>query len=328
MPPISRRSAIQLAGLGVAALATPAVLTGGALAAGPVALRPAEDGAEFKRFKLGQFEFTILSDGHRRVPNPQQVFGLDQSKAAVEALLAQNLLPTQAMQFSFAPLLINTGQDLVLIDTGNGEGARGSGAGRMLASLKLSGYTPDQVSVVALTHMHGDHIGGIMEGGAPAFPNARYVAGKTEYDFWTDDKLMGTKAEKNHLMVKKYLVPLAAKFTLIGDGDGVVDGITGMNAFGHTPGHMIFRIESGGRTLIVTGDTSNHFVLSLQRPEWKVVFDWDAAQAIATRKKVFDMIAAQKLPFLGYHMPFPSVGFVEKRGEGYHFIPETYQFAI
>ena len=116
--------------------------------------------------------------------------------------------------------------------------------------------------------------------------------------------------------------------SFIGDGEAVVPGITSMAAFGHTPGHMIYGLESGGRKLILTADTANHFVLSLQRPDWEVVFDTDKAQAAAARKAVFDMVAADRLPFIGYHMPFPSVGFVETASEGYRFIPEIYQFDL
>jgi glyoxylase-like metal-dependent hydrolase (beta-lactamase superfamily II) len=107
-----------------------------------------------------------------------------------------------------------------------------------------------------------------------------------------------------------------------------VPGITGMAAFGHSPGHMIYRLESGGRGLVITADTANHFVLSLQRPDWEVRFDMDKAAAAATRKTVFDMIATERLPFIGYHMPFPSVGFVEKLDTGYRWVQETYQLDL
>jgi glyoxylase-like metal-dependent hydrolase (beta-lactamase superfamily II) len=129
-------------------------------------------------------------------------------------------------------------------------------------------------------------------------------------------------------MVKAKVVPLAEKMTLIGDGDSVASGITGMDAFGHTPGHMVFTVESGGKAAMITADTANHFVLSLQRPDWEVLFDTDKAAAAASRRRVFDMIATDRLAFIGYHMPFPAIGFVEKTGEGYRFIPETYQLDL
>lgn len=327
MTSLSRRTFFSLTATG--ALAAPALLRLPAEAdAAPVAKQEPSDGGEFKRFTMGDFEITVLSDGHRIVPDPQSVFGTDQDKSAVETLLKENFLPTDKMQFTFAPVLVNTGSDLLIVDTGNGEGGREGGAGRTLRSLEASGYKPEDVSVVVLTHMHGDHIGGMMEGGKPAFPNARYVAHKVEYDFWTDDARMGTRAEKNHQLAMKNVAPFAEKFTFIKEDDEVVAGITAHEAFGHTPGHTVYRVESGGRALMLTGDTANHFVLSLQRPEWQVVFDIDKDMAAASRKKVFDMIASERIPFIGYHMPFPSAGFVETTDQGYRFVPVTYQFAV
>lgn len=209
-----------------------------------------------------------------------------------------------------------------------GPGGRAQGMGRLIEGLTAGGYTPEDVTVVVLTHLHGDHIGGLMEDGGPAFPNARYVTGQIEYDFWTDTARVGTSAEGGHKSVLEKVKPLADKMTFIGDGAEVVSGITGMAAFGHTPGHMIFNVESDGRRLILAADTANHYVLSLQRPEWEVRFDMDKAAAAATRKKVFDMIATDRVAFLGYHMPFPSVGYAEKLDTGYRFVPKSYQFEI
>ena len=320
---LSRRSLFKLSG--AAALATPMLMTRAAQAEVPMA---ATMPAAFKRFKLGDYEITVLSDGHRLVPNPQSIFGTNTSQEEVEALLQQNYLPVDQMQFTFAPTLINTGNELILFDTGNGEGGREGGVGQALANLKAAGYTPDQVTHVVITHMHPDHIGGMMEGDAPAYPNAAYVTGQAEYDFWSSDDRMGTPAERVYSMVKAKVAPFAEKMTFIGDGGTVASGITGMNAFGHTPGHMVYTVESGGRTMLIPADTANHFVLSLQKPEWEVSFDADKAAAAASRKKVFDMIATDRLPFIGYHMPFPSVGYVEQMDGGYRFIPETYQLDL
>ena len=322
---VSRRSMFKLSAAGLATLAAPQLMVRAAQAEVPMS---ATMPAAFKRFTLGEFEVTVLSDGHRFVPGPQKIFGTNKTEEEVAALLQSNYLPVDKMQFTFAPTLVNTGTDLVLFDTGNGEGGREGGVGQTLANLKASGYTPEQVTVVVLTHLHGDHIGGLMEAGAPAFPNARYITGQVEYDFWSSEDRIGTGAENGHKGVVSKVVPLADKMSFIGDGDTVVSGITGMAAFGHTPGHMIYGLESAGRKLMLTADSANHFVLSLQRPDWEVVFDTDKAAAAATRKSIFDMIATDRLAFIGYHMPFPSVGFVEKAGEGYRFIPETYQLDL
>ncbi|MEK1930943.1 MAG: MBL fold metallo-hydrolase [Pararhizobium sp.] len=279
-------------------------------------------------FKIGTFDVTVISDGIRIGEKPEETFGIDQTPEVVADLLKANFLPTDKFVNGFSPTLIDTGSDVVLFNTGLGESGRQAGAGHLLEGLKTAGYSPDRVSVVVITHMHGDHIGGLMEGGAPAFKNARYVTGQTEFDFWKDEARVGTPAENGHKGVLKNVVPLAEKTTFIGDGADVVPGITAMAAFGHSPGHMVFKIESEGKGLVLTADTANHFVLSLQRPDWEVKFDMDKVQAAAARKKVFDMVATDRLPFVGYHIPFPSVGFIERIDQGYRFVPETYQFEI
>lgn len=308
------------------ALAAPAILTRASFAetmADPMKTTP-----ETSSFKLGTFAFTVIRDGKSTVDTPSGTFGTNQKPEDVDALLGANFLPTDKFINSYAPTLVDTGTDVILFDTGFGEGGRANGNGQLIAGMQAAGYKPEQVTLVVLTHMHGDHIGGLMEGGAPAFRNARYVAGQVEYDFWKDPARVGTPAENGHKGVLRNVVPLAEKMTFIKDGSTVVPGITAMEAFGHSPGHLVFHLESEGRRLMITGDTANHYVLSLQRPDWEVRFDFDKAQAAATRKKVFDMIASEKLPFVGYHMPFPAVGFVEKHGQGYRFVPETYQFEI
>ena len=117
--------------------------------------------------------------------------------------------------------------------------------------------------------------------------------------------------------------------SFLGDGDDVVSGITAVSAFGHTPGHMTYMVESGGEQVLLMADTANHYVWSLGYPEWEVRFDMDKAAAAATRKKILGMVSADKIPLIGYHMPFPGMGFVETRGEGgFRYVPATYQMML
>ncbi|OHV75811.1 MBL fold metallo-hydrolase [Rhizobium sp. LCM 4573] len=324
---IERRVLLGSVGLGV--LAAPAVLSGVARAQESSKLEidrvvPPDN----HRFKVGDFKVLVVKDGSRPSPNPGETFGTNQTPEAVGELLAQNFLPADQFVNSFSPTLVDTGSDVILFDTGLGPGARTQGGGRLIEGLAAGGYMPEDITIVVLTHMHGDHIGGLMEEGKPAFPNARYVTGQAEYDFWTDTARAGTPAEGGHNGVLANVKPLAEKMTFIGEGGEVVSGITGMMAAGHTPGHMVFNIESQGRRLLLTADTANHFVLSLQRPDWEVRFDMDKAAAAATRKKIFDMVATDRIAFLGYHMPFPAVGFVERLDQGYRFVPKSYQFDL
>jgi glyoxylase-like metal-dependent hydrolase (beta-lactamase superfamily II) len=321
--PITRRTLFVSA---AGALAAPAILTSASLA--QTTAEPMKTSPKTSSFKIGDFTVTVISDGLRPSDKPEETFGLNQKKEDVAALLTANFLPTDKFVNGFSPTLVDTGSELILFDTGLGEGGREWGAGQLLAGIEAAGYKPDQVSLVVLTHMHGDHIGGLMEGGAPAFKKARYVAGEVEYDFWKDPARVGSPAEGGHKGVLKNVVPLAEKTTFIKGGAEVAPGITAVEAFGHSPGHMIFHLQSGEKQLVLTADTSNHYVLSLQRPDWEVKFDMDKPKAVAARKTVFDMIATDRLPFVGYHMPFPAVGFVEKHEQGYRFVPETYQFDI
>ena len=302
---MSRRSAM----VGAAALPL-AGATGGIARAGADMMGPSS--ANYARVKLGGFEVTTLLAGSRAVEEPQGIFGMNVSAEEFAEVSFNNFLPTNAAQFYFTPTVVNTGSELVLFDTG-------LNAGGITGALAAAGYSPDQVDIVVITHMHGDHIGGLMNDGSPTFPNARYVTGQVEFDAWN-----ATDNERFAGNVK----PLAEQMTFLGDGGSVTGGITAMAAFGHTAGHMTYMLESEGRQLVLIADLANHFVWSLGYPDWEVRFDQDKAAAAATRRKVLGMLAADKIPFVGYHMPFPALGFVETRDNGFRYVPASYQLIL
>lgn len=285
-------------------------------------------GTTWRQVRLGDFTVTTILDGTMRREGPSPTFGTDQEAETVATLLAENHLPADHFLHCFVPTLIQTPGDLVLFDTGFGPMGRDFGCGQLRARMQEAGYGPEDVSVVVLTHMHGDHIGGLLEEDGPAFPNARYVASEVEFEFWTSDKRQGTPQEDQAKSVHKNVVPLAEKFSFIGDGAQVVPGMTAIAAHGHSPGHMVFLIESDNRQLMLTADTANHYVASLQRPDWHVAFDFDKKAAAATRKAIFGRIADAGMPFIGHHMPFPSIGYVERMGDGFRYVPASYQFDI
>ncbi len=284
---------------------------------GPTLARTEMQGAGFapyNRFKLGSFEVTTLLVDTRPAEKPHEIFGLTASPEDFAALSAANFIPVDTAQFFFTPTLVNTGAELVLFDTGTS--AQGT-----LAALTAAGITPDQVDVVVLTHMHGDHIGGLIgaDGTTPTFANARYVAGSVEHNHWADAANEG---------FDKNVRPLNDKITFLDDAGSPVSGITAMAAFGHSPGHMVYQVESDGQRLMITADTANHYVWSLQKPDWEVRFDADKAAAAAMRKQVFGMIAADRIPFIGYHMPFPGLGYVEQMSDGFRYVPASYQLLL
>ena len=273
------------------------------------------------RFKFGKFEITTILYGTDKVNGPHPIFGEDQTAGDVAKLMEENNLPTNKFVMGYSPVLINTGNELILFDTGGG-------VKKLISGIESAGYKPSQVDIVVLTHFHPDHINGIAEGGKPTFPNARYVTGQVEYDFWSpEDKLSGPTASMTKLTRNK-IVPFAEKMTFIGNEDSVVSGIVGMEAFGHTPGHMAYHIESESKRMLIWGDVANHYVISIQRPDWHLKFDTDKEMAAKTRVKFFDMLATEKIPFSGYHMPFPTLGYIEKSGNSYRWVSESYQLDL
>jgi glyoxylase-like metal-dependent hydrolase (beta-lactamase superfamily II) len=320
---LDRRKTLLVAG---ATLAMPGVIRNRpAFAAAPM-LGPARP--QFYRFQLGDFEVTTLRDGAVQVDGPHPIFGEDQPAEDVAAFAEENFLPADRMEISFTPVLVNTGEALVLFDSGNVADRR-PGAGNLVAAIEAAGYTADQVGVVVITHMHGDHIGGLMTDGVPTYPNAAYVTGEIEYDFWSHDDRLSGPTEGGARLVRSNVVPLAETMRFIGDEGEVVPGISAIAAFGHTPGHMAYHIESAGSRLMLWADAANHYVLSVQQPDWHVRFDMDKEEAVATRRRLFDMANAERIPVTGYHMPFPAVGFVDTTADGgYRWVQASYQLHL
>lgn len=284
--------------------------------------------ATHHRIALGAFEVTAVLDGAPMREGVHPTFGHDQTAEAFTAYARARRMPASRYEAVFVPALVNTGRELVLFDTGVGAAARAGGSGQLLSRLAAAGYTPEMVDVVALTHCHPDHIGGLWEDGAPAFPNARYAIGRAEYDGWLLGEAIPPQRSGSRETFLKLVPPLAERAMFLEPGDSVASGITAVEAHGHSVGHMAYLAESRGRSLLLWGDVANHPVFSVERPEWEVSFDDDKERAIETRKRILDWVATDAIPVLGFHMPFPGIGFIEHVAESYRYVPETYRLKV
>jgi glyoxylase-like metal-dependent hydrolase (beta-lactamase superfamily II) len=322
---VTRRGALLTAAGAAAGLALGPRLISPAQAAAPMlgAARP-----QFYRFTLGEFEVTTISDGGLQLDGPHPIFGNNRPAEEVQDYAAAHALPTDRHEISFTPTVVNTGRELVLFDTGNGAARREMGAGHLRERLSVAGYSPEQVDVVVITHGHPDHIGGLLEDGEPAFPNARYVVGETEHQAWLTGEGIPEGRKDNQQMYNQVVVPFEDKLTFLQPDGEVVSGIRAVNAFGHSPGQLAFHVESGGERVLLWADVANHYILAVQKPEWHVVFDHDKKAAVATRKRIFDMVATDKIPAIGYHMPFPAIGYLDTYDGGYRWVPASYQLHL
>jgi glyoxylase-like metal-dependent hydrolase (beta-lactamase superfamily II) len=272
-------------------------------------------------------EITSILDGTVQV-GVSPPFLLDKNDEEIAAIACAARLPADRLENSFVPVLVNTGARLVLIDTGLGPIRRGDGAGLLRERLRAAGYTPDDIDIVALTHVHPDHIGGLWEEDALAFPNAQLMIGRREFDAWKSGEGIPEQRLQNRDLFMKLVAPLEDRLRFLDDGDEVTTGITAEAAFGHSLGHMMFRFESAGRQALIWGDVANHYVFSVEHPDSFAGFDDDKAMAIATRNWVLAESADSGVLVVGHHMPFPAVGYVERSGTGYRWVPATYQLRL
>jgi glyoxylase-like metal-dependent hydrolase (beta-lactamase superfamily II) len=308
------------------ARAAAVVLLAAAAAAHAAAPQVRTQAPGWYRTMLGQFEITALSDGTHTFPVDTVMEGV--APAAIDAALAKNDLH-RPVQGSINAFLVNTGRQLVLIDTGAGA-LYGACCGKLLANLRAAGYAPEQVDVVLLTHLHKDHVGGIVAQGKPAFPNAVVRAAGPDADYWLSPD---RRAAAPAFLVSFFdsaaaaLAPYTAagRFQPFAPGAVLVPGIRAVAEPGHTPGHSGYLVEDGGQALLVWGDVVHVAAVQLDQVRATVKYDTSAVDARATRTGLLERAAREHLLVGAAHVAFPGLGHVRKVDGGYAWLPLNYE---
>lgn len=284
------------------------------------------------RFEIGEFGCTAISDGALNYP-PETLFA-NVPRERVEEALRRRDLPTAQVMTPYTCLFIDTGEHSVMVDTGAGDlgvhvdqvfpglDHSTSVTGLLPENLRASGIEPSEIDTVIITHAHPDHVGGTLnEKGELVFSNAHYFISQEESVFWTSDAAT-TKAPA--IMVetaRRNLEPLEDRLTLIEDSSEVVPGIRAIATFGHTPGHMALSIASDGDQLLHVSDAVL-YPLHLEHPEWTPIFDMLPEQASTSKRRIFDLAAEEDVLVFAHHFPpFPSLGRIHRREQGWQWQP-------
>jgi glyoxylase-like metal-dependent hydrolase (beta-lactamase superfamily II) len=279
----------------------------------------------FYRVMLGEFEVTALSDGTVALPVDKLLTGTTAAKT--QKALARSFLKTP-LDTSVNGYLVNTGAKLVLIDTG-AAGLFGPTLGNLITNLKAAGYQPEQVDEIYITHMHADHVGGLMAGDKLAFPNATVRADKHDADFWLsqanlDKAPADAKGFFQGAMASLNPYVAAGKFKAFDGDTELVPGIKAVATRGHTPGHSIYKVESQGQTLVLWGDLMHVAAVQFAEPGVTIQFDTDSKSAALQRKRAYAEAAKRGYLVGSAHISFPGLGHVRAQGTGYEWLPVNY----
>lgn len=292
-----------------------------AMAAAPMAKTPAPG---YFRIMLGNFEVTAINDGTVELPVDKL---LNNPEPQTHAALAASFLKAP-LETSVNAYLINTGEKLVLIDAGAGA-LFGPTLGKFVANLRASGYEPAQVDDIYITHLHSDHIGGLVSNNAIAFPNATVHVDQKDADFWLSKANLEKAPEDSKGFYKNAIAVLtpyktAKKFAPFNHKTQLTPGIKAVSTYGHTAGHTVYEIESQGQKLVLIGDLIHVAAVQLDHPEITIAFDSDQKKAAAEREKVFSQAAKDGVLVGAAHIQFPGLGHLRKEGNAYEWIPVNY----
>ncbi|MSO76768.1 MAG: MBL fold metallo-hydrolase [Alphaproteobacteria bacterium] len=324
---ITRRQGFTL---GAAAIAV-AAIPGMPKPASAAAPQSGQQAPGFYRFKVGDFEVTAIHDGV--LPRKVDAAWIpNMPLAEVMKAVESNFLGTDTVSNSFTQLVVNTGAKLVLIDTGFADNGP-AGVGLLAANMAAAGIDPKAIDTVIISHFHGDHISGVRnKAGALVYANAEIMVPAPEWAYWMDDGQMSRVSagfmEGVFKNARRVFGPIAKDVKRYEWGKEIVTGISTVNAAGHTPGHTAYVLASGSGKHMVISETTNHPAIFARNPDWHLWADQDAAMAVATRRKLLDMLAAERMRVSFYHAPFPANGFIAKAGSGYEYVPAAWSSAL
>ena len=277
--------------------------------------------------QIGDITVTVISDGFL-------MGGLDVlsniAEDQAQRMISDAFGPDQGRKTSVNTFLIHTGGKLALVDTGCGTYLAETG-GKLMQNLELAGVKPADIDTVLLTHMHPDHSAGLSnrETWEPYFPNAELVFHENELRHWEDDAAMakGTDREKKLFFqaTREQVAPYKKQMRMYKDGEEVLPGVVAMAAHGHTPGHTMYNVQSDNEQLLIWGDIMHVPDIQGPRPDVSVVMDSDMIQAAATRQRVCDMAAADRMLVAGMHLHFPACSHIVRDGSGFRVVPEIWQ---
>ncbi len=283
------------------------------------------------RFKVGSFECMAVSDGTHTYappifpPPPSFLFANAQRPLLEQVLHKHGLQADQWVEWMspYICLVVNTGKNLVLVDTG--ADGLGPDTGKLLQHLKAEGISPEDIDTVILTHGHPDHLGGNTDAeGKSVFANARYIISRDEWDFWMSGQAeLKLDEHSREILVgyaRKNLPPIQNQLDLVDYEMEILPGIQTIAAPGHTPGHMALTISSEGEQLLYLSDTVLH-PIHLEQPDWHAAVDLDPGQVEATRRRILDKAATEKALVIAFHFPFPGLGHVIPKGDAWQWQP-------
>jgi glyoxylase-like metal-dependent hydrolase (beta-lactamase superfamily II) len=329
-PTILTRRSIFRAGAGLAVAATATRLLTPASTQAEGARQAGEEslnGNGFYRFKIGDFQATVVSDGYGQLPIA--ALATNAPEAELASVLKANFMQPM-IQSTSNILVVDTGRERILVDTGFGEklGPSYGGYGGLQANLRRAGITPESIDLVVTSHGHIDHIGGLTtKSGALAFPKAQFVFVDTEWNYWTGRRYesevnsspMPDPFKKGMIVAaQENLPPVADRSRFVKQGGEITSGVHYIAAPGHSPSHASILFTSGQEQFMHMGDVAHNPVTSLQHPDWTPIFDYNPAQAIKSRKANLDRVATDGIVVMGYHFPFPAIGHVVRHDTAYH----------